>query len=178
MDDKETLRYYDRGDKRPDIRAGLEALKDRVLTRSHTLDAEQKALLTVILEQGSSYEQVARLRGEHATTVSRRFRRLLRTLSHGTSGTVVRLNPTDETILSDYYLFGMNQSQIAGRLGISRYRVRKTLARFEPQRGSAPVLRSVSEGGSSPIASDTVKRENNPPSQMLRRTRRSMPCTR
>lgn len=183
MNDTDTIRYEDRPDHRPDLRDGLAALKDRVLTRSHTLEAEQQALLAVILEQGSSFEQVARLRGEHATTVSRRFRRLLEKLSHRTAGStgvpVRRLNPTDETILSAYYLFGMNQSRIADRLGVSRYHVRKTLEQFATQqRGSAPVLRSFSEEGSCPIASDTVKRENNPPSQMLRRTRRSMPCTR
>jgi DNA-directed RNA polymerase specialized sigma24 family protein len=132
MNDTETLRYEDLPDHLPDLRAGMEALKDRVLTRSHTLEPEQRALLRVILDQGSSFEQVARLRGEHATTVSRRFRRLLRTLSRSTGGTVGRLNPTDEAILSAYYLCGMNQSRIADRLGVSRYHVRKTLASFEP----------------------------------------------
>jgi len=144
MNDRETLRYYDRPDQLPDLRAGMEALKDRVLTRSDTLEPEQRALLRVILDQGSSFQQVARLRGEHATTVSRRFRRLLGTLSRSTGGTARRLNPTDETILSAYYLFGMNQSQIADRLGISRYRVRKALARFEPQqRGVSTAKQSL-----------------------------------
>ena len=153
MNDRDDLHYCDRPDQRPDLRAGMEALKDRVLTRADTLEADQRALLRVILEQGSSYRQVARLRGEHASTVSRRFRRLLRKLSHATGGKTPikagRLAPLDEAILSAYYLLGMNQSRIAARLSISRYRVRKALARFEPptaqQRGSA----------SSPIASDT-----------------------
>lgn len=141
MHDSDTLHYYDLPDQLPDLRAGLEALKDRVLTHAGGLEAEQRALLTAILEQGSSYRQVARLRGEHAATVSRRFRRLLRKLSHrtGTPGVKAgRLAPLDTTILSSYYLFGMNQSQIAAKLGVSRYRVRKALEQFATSTAKHP----------------------------------------
>ena len=85
MNDRDDLHYYDLPDQLPNLRAGMEALRDRVLTRADTLEADQRALLRIILDQGSSYQQVARLRGEHATTVSRRFRRLLRKLSHRTA---------------------------------------------------------------------------------------------
>jgi len=158
MEDRETLRYYDRPNHLPDLRAGMEALRDRVLTRADVLEADQRALLRIILDQGSSYQQVARLRGEHATTVSRRFRRLLRKLAHGTRDKppikAGNLAPLDKTILSAYYLFGMNQSQIAARLGISRYRVRKALEQ---------------------ISTSTAK---HPSSLKLRRTGRRRPCTR
>ncbi|MHC4988422.1 MAG: sigma factor-like helix-turn-helix DNA-binding protein [Planctomycetota bacterium] len=142
MNDRHLLDRYDLPDQRPELRAGLEALKDRVLARADTLEAAQRALLTAILDQGSSYQQVARLRGEHASTVSRRFRRLLRKLSQRTGGKAgvraANLKAMDKTILTAYYLFGMNQLQIAARLGISRYRVRKTLSRFAAQqRGGA-----------------------------------------
>jgi DNA-directed RNA polymerase specialized sigma24 family protein len=140
MNDRDTRRYYDRPDRRPDLRAGLEALKDTVLHRSEALADEQRALLTIILEQGSSFQQIARLRGEHATTVSRRFRRLLGKLSGRTAarGPVKdgHLNPIETTILADYCLCGMNQMQIAAKLGISRHRVRKTLDQFATQQNS------------------------------------------
>ncbi|MDH4203135.1 MAG: hypothetical protein OEV87_09590 [Phycisphaerae bacterium] len=186
MNDRETLRYYDRPDQRPDIRAGLEALKDRVLNRAGALEAEQRALLTAILDQGSSYRQVARLRGEHASTVSRRFRRLLRKLSQRTGGKTGiqarNLKAMDKTVLTAYYLFGMNQLQIAARLGISRYRVRKTLDQFAAQqRSGALVLRSSkSEEGSRPIASDTVKCTGPDAARSITvaAQKRSVPCTR
>lgn len=141
MNDNETLHYYDLPNQLPGLRAEMEAHKDRVLS------GEQRALPTVILEQGSSYGQVARLSGEHASTISRRFRRLLAKLSHRTGGTApdktARLAPLNKAILSGYYLHGMNQSQVAARLGISRYRVRKALDEFATHhRGSAPVPRS------------------------------------
>ena len=143
MDNKPTRRYYDRGDKRGDLRDALSALKEMVLDRSHSLETEQKALLTMILEHGSTYEQVARLRGEHASTVSRRFKRLLRRLSHRVAEKppvqMRNLKPMEQTILAAYYLCGMNQSQIAAKLEVSRYRVRKTLAPYcatEPKRAS------------------------------------------
>ena len=137
MHDSETRRYYDRPDHRPALRAGLDALKDRVLARAEVLEADQRALLRIILEQGGSYQQIARLRGEHAATVSRRFRRLLSKLSRraGTAAGIDadRLTPLDKRVLSYYYLCGMNQLQIAARLGVSRYRVRKALEQFATQ---------------------------------------------
>lgn len=155
MNDKQTRRYYDRGDKRPDLRAGLEAQKDTILNRSEMLEADQRALLTLILDQDGTFAQAARLRGEHATTVSRRFRRLLSRLSgkhiRKPSPQIRQLSAIDKTILSAFYMAGMTQQQIADRLDISRHRVRKTLARVETQQRG---------GTSRPIASDTVKYAN------------------
>lgn len=102
--------------------------------RSLRLDREQKVLLRMVLDQGASYEQVARLSGEHATTVSRRFRALMRRLRGKpleAADTALRLlSPLEKTILIESFLCGSGQTEIAAKLGISRYRVRKVLARF------------------------------------------------
>ena len=41
--------------------------------RSLRMASEEKALLRMVLDQGASYDQVARLTGEHATTVNERM---------------------------------------------------------------------------------------------------------
>jgi DNA-directed RNA polymerase specialized sigma24 family protein len=97
------------------------------------LSAENKALLEVIVQHGGTFEQVASLRGEHAATVSRRFHRLLSKLLIGRKKPrckPVSLNPLERSILTEYYLCGRPQADIADKLSISRYRVRKTLDRI------------------------------------------------
>lgn len=97
------------------------------------LSAEHKALLEVIVHHGGTFEQVACLRGEHAATVSRRFHRLLsKLLARGIKPRCkpVSLSPLESSILAEYFLCGRPQADIADKLSISRYRVRKTLDRI------------------------------------------------
>ena len=97
-------------------------------------ESEQKSLLHLIQKRGVSFEHIARLRGEHATTVSRRFRRLMNRLDRRTVAAVSRraaaLGPLERTVLFESVLCGRSQQTIAARLGVSRYQVRKVLARF------------------------------------------------
>ena len=120
------------------IRGGRGELREVLLDRSEQMDSEKKALLRMILGQGSTYDQVARLSSEHASTVSRRFRAMVRRLSRrplDTTGNTQRnLSPLEKTILIESFLYGSGQKQIAAKLGISRYRVRKVLAAFQGKR--------------------------------------------
>ena len=103
--------------------------------RSARMDRKQKALLWMILDQGASYGQVARLTGEHASTVSRRFRAMMRRLRgrppHTAEAALDKLTQLEKNILVESFVYGASQKQIAAKLGISRYRVRKALARFK-----------------------------------------------
>jgi DNA-directed RNA polymerase specialized sigma subunit len=112
-----------------------------LLNRSERMDSEKKALLRLILDRGATYGQVARLSGEHASTVSRRFRSMLRKLKtkplHKTNKTMPRLSPLEKTILIELFVYGTTQKDIAAKLGISRYRVRKTLNSFKATARSA-----------------------------------------
>ena len=105
-----------------------------LLDRSKRMDRKQKALLWMILDQGASYHQVARLSGEHASTVSRRFRAMVRRLRgrplENAKTALSNLTPLDKTILIESFVYGASQKQIATKLGVSRYRVRKALAEF------------------------------------------------
>lgn len=87
----------------------------------------------MVLGQDASYKQIARLSGEHASTVSRRIRAMVRRLRSGpphTAEALGTLTPLEKTILIESFVYGATQKKIAAKLGISRYRVRKTLAPF------------------------------------------------
>ena len=116
-----------------DLRSEQEHLINRIEHHLGPLSSEQKALLAIVLRHGGTFQQVARLRGEHASTVSRRFRRLLSRLNgRGLPRCQpLRLSPLERAILAEYYLCGRTQNQIAVKLDISRYRVRKTLIRLQ-----------------------------------------------
>lgn len=105
-----------------------------LLERSTHMDKKQKALLWMILDQGASYGQVARLSGEHASTVSRRFRAMLRRLRsqppRQANISPQDLTPLEKSILIESFVYGGTQKKIAEKLGVTRYRVRKVLDRF------------------------------------------------
>lgn len=107
-------------------------------SRTAQMDSRQKALLWMVLNQGASYQQVARLSGEHASTVSRRFRAMVRRLRgrprRPAEPSPDTLTGLEKTILIESFLYGTGQKQIAAKLGVSRYRVRKALAYFQGNR--------------------------------------------
>jgi DNA-directed RNA polymerase specialized sigma subunit len=108
---------------------------DLVLGRAKQLDKQKKALLRIILDQGGTYHQVARLSGEHASTVSRRFRAIMRRLRSrplfAANADLNNLTPLEKNILIESFVYGTGQEQIAEKLGVSRYRVRKALDHFK-----------------------------------------------
>ncbi len=141
MSDKQNDRHNSSYIETETLRGGRGELAGVLLNRSEQMNNEKKALLQMILGQGGTYDQVARLSGEHASTVSRRFRAMVRRLSGGmlhTTGDVQRnLTPLEKTILIESFLYGTGQTEIAAKLGISRYRVRKALRPFRHPHGQA-----------------------------------------
>jgi DNA-directed RNA polymerase specialized sigma24 family protein len=148
MSDRETNRHHSSYSETETLGGHREELAGVLRDRSSRLDSEKKALLRMILDRGASYEQVARLSGEHASTVSRRFRAMVRRLRgrplHTAGNALRNLTPLDKTILIESFLYGTPQKEIAAKLSISRYRVRKAL---RPFRGSG----QKREGASPPI---------------------------
>jgi len=127
-DDKHNLDFIET----ETLRNNQEELDGVLRDRSSRLDREKKALLRMVLDQGASYDQVARLSGEHATTVSRRFRAMVRRLRggmlRGNRDAQRNLTPLEKSVLIESFLYGTSQQVIAVKLGVSRYRVRKALA--------------------------------------------------
>ena len=148
MDNKTISEYHSDKDKSVIARQKLDTMAGVLRGRSVRLDSKKKALLRMILDQGGSYGQVARLSGEHASTVSRRFRSMVRRLGGSTAQAadeaLQRLGPLEKTILIESFLCGIGQRAIAAKLGVSRYRVRKVLHPFQhPKRSgtSHPIER-------------------------------------
>jgi DNA-binding CsgD family transcriptional regulator len=101
---------------------------------SASLDNDDSALLQLVFEKGISLRQIARVTGQSPSTVSRRFRRLVRPLKAGRRPSMpvrpVRLSRMDARIIQDYVLRGHPLKTIARKHKISLYRVRKTLRGF------------------------------------------------
>lgn len=104
---------------------------DTLRLRSKWLCVEDKTLMEMVFEKGSSFRQIARLTGQSPSTVSRRFHRLVRRLIARkpafVQGPPVYADPTDIRIIQDYYLRGHTQKAIAQKRSISLYRIRNTL---------------------------------------------------
>ncbi|MHC4783590.1 MAG: sigma factor-like helix-turn-helix DNA-binding protein [Planctomycetota bacterium] len=133
MSNKRARLYNSIHDEAQSLQARRDEMAEILLGRSTRMDSKQKALLRMILDRGASYGQVARLSGEHASTVSRRFRAMVRRLRNGpphTAEALGTLTPLEKTILIESFVYGATQKKIAAKMGISRYRVRKTLAPF------------------------------------------------
>jgi DNA-directed RNA polymerase specialized sigma24 family protein len=102
---------------------------DRIRHHSDWLDSRDQALMQMIFERGTTYEQIARLTGRNASTVSRRCRRLLRKLV-ARDLHALRGRDSDRLVLrivQAYFLEGLPQRTIARKFNISDYRVRTVL---------------------------------------------------
>jgi len=141
MDNKQTGRYNSTGIETRKLREHRDESVGILHDRSVRMDRDQKALLRMVLDHGATYDQIARLSGEHASTVSRRFRAMVRRLRGGQlaggGGAGGDLNPLEKTILIESFICGTPQVRLAAKLGISRYRVRKTLDDFRRKRQQA-----------------------------------------
>lgn len=105
----------------------------------------------MILDKGSTLEQIARLTGQNASTLSRQFERLMRRLTHPLTRDVLqlssKLSPMEAAILRDYFLCGLSQKTIVRKLGCSRYRLRKTLDRIRRRAARKSSIPAVSNQG-------------------------------
>jgi DNA-binding NarL/FixJ family response regulator len=105
---------------------------DSLRSRLDLLGGRDKVLMTLYIENGSSFRQIARLRGVSETSVARRIHQLTRRLTDGDFLRCVRnrdkLSRRQMTIARDALLTGLSLRQIAGKRGMSMYAVRKELA--------------------------------------------------
>ena len=104
---------------------------DTLRMRSEWLNDKDKALIQMVFDKGSTFEQIARLTGQNPSTVSRRCHRLVRRLIghqrlpafHRAAG----LNSRELRIAQEYFLKGLTQKAIARKFGLSLYRVSTVL---------------------------------------------------
>ena len=100
--------------------------------RSELLSGKDKALIQMIFDKGTTFEQIAKLTGQNASTISRRFKNLIQKLIARELVTLLHqrkdFDKSNICIVQEYYLRGQSQKAIAQKLSISLYRVRNTLS--------------------------------------------------
>jgi DNA-directed RNA polymerase specialized sigma24 family protein len=112
--------------------------RDRVeLLRSRVslLNGKDKLLMTMYLENGNTFRQLARLAGVGEGNIARRIHKLTKRLMDGEYIRCMRnrhrLTRTEMAIAKEYFLQGFSHRKIATRHNCSAYKVRKTLIRIQ-----------------------------------------------
>lgn len=100
-------------------------------SRISLLNGEDRLLLTMYLERGSSFRQLARLTGVADVVVARRIHKLIRRLADDQYIICLRnrdrLTDCELAVAKDRLLMGLPIEEIAQRHELTVYRVRKTL---------------------------------------------------
>jgi transposase len=99
--------------------------------------------MTMYVEHGNSFRQIARIRGVSETSVARRIRAITKRLTDGPYIDCLRnrdkMTGRQLAVAKDYYLMGLSMRQIAAKRRRSYYRVRDALIEIrsivtEPER--------------------------------------------
>ena len=100
-------------------------------SRVGLLRGKDKLLMTMYLDNGNSYRQMARLAGTSEASIARRIHRVTRRLLDGEYITCLRnrsrFDRTEMAISKDYFLLGLSIRKIASKRHWSYYRTRKRL---------------------------------------------------
>lgn len=114
-----------------DWRNRIDALRSRV----GLLAGKDKLLMTMYLENGNSFRQIARLTGVNISTVARRIHKLAKRLTNGEYITCLRnrekFTGAELVIVKDYFLVGLTRREIAAKRNCSVYQVRKILKKVQ-----------------------------------------------
>ena len=104
---------------------------DLLRSRLVLLDIKDKVLMTMYLENGNSFRQIARLLGVSEATISRRVRALSRRLTDGVYIDCLRnrrlFTKQQMDVAKDYFLTGLSMRQIAANRACNYHEVRDTL---------------------------------------------------
>jgi len=105
----------------------IELLRSRV----SLLTGKDKLLMTMYLENGNTFRQMAQLAGVNEASMARRIHKLTRRLIDGEYIRCIRnrdrFTKTEMSVAKDYFLLGLSQRKIASKRGHSVYRVSKIL---------------------------------------------------
>lgn len=103
-------------------------------SRLNLLSGTDKLLMTMYIEHGNSFRQIARIRGVTETSIARRIRAIAKRLTDGPYIDCLRnrgkLTSCQLDVAKDYYLLGLSMRQIATKRQWSYYRVRSAIIRI------------------------------------------------
>jgi len=118
-----------------DARASYRDRIDLLRSRASLLTGRDKVLMTMYLENGNSFRQLARLAGVSETNIARRIRKLTRGLTDGKYITCIRnrerFTGIEMSIAKDYFLTGLSMKKTASKRRLSYYCVRETLKKIQ-----------------------------------------------
>jgi DNA-directed RNA polymerase specialized sigma subunit len=108
---------------------------DLLRSRIGLLTGKDKLLMTMYMENGNSFRQLARLAGVCEANIARRISRITRRLLDGEYITCVRnrgrFTRTEMAIAKDCFLLGLSQRNIASKRRCSVHQVCKILKRVQ-----------------------------------------------
>ena len=114
------------------------ACRDRIdLLRSRVslLAGKDKVLMTMYLENGNSFRQMARLVGVNEASIARRIHKVTKRLIDGEYITCLRnrnkFTGIELDIAKDYFLLGLSMKKIAKKRNSTYYHVRETLKKIQ-----------------------------------------------
>jgi predicted DNA-binding protein YlxM (UPF0122 family) len=108
---------------------------DLLRSRVGLLTGKDKMLMTMYMENGNSFRQMARLSGVNEASIARRIHKVTKRLINGEYITCLRnrdkLDRGELDIAKDYFLAGLSIKKIAKRRDTTYYGVRKTLKKIQ-----------------------------------------------
>ena len=108
---------------------------DLLRSRLNLLSGKDKLLMTMYLENGNSYRQIARLAGINEKIIARRIRKLSKNLIEGQYITCLQnrsqFTENELTIAKDYFLTGLSIRKIMTKRNMNFYSVRETIKKIQ-----------------------------------------------
>jgi len=99
--------------------------------RAKLLEGTDKVLMTMYLERGSSFREIARVAGLNETTIARRIHKIIQRLLDDRYFLCMRnrerFDCLELAIAKDCFLLGLPVSEIARQRKLSYYQIRKTV---------------------------------------------------
>ncbi len=108
---------------------------DMLRSRVSLLSGKDRLVMTMYLENGNTFRQMARLAGVNETSIARRIYKVTKRLIDGEYITCLRnrdkFTRTEMGVAKDYFLAGLSQRKIAVKRSCSIYRVCKILRKIQ-----------------------------------------------
>jgi len=108
---------------------------DLLRSRANLLVGKDKVLMTMYLENGNSFRQMAQLAGVSEATIARKIRTLSERLTDGEYITCLRnrdkFSEIELSIAKDYFLTGLSMRKIAASKHYTLYSIRKTVKKIQ-----------------------------------------------
>lgn len=116
---------------RAEYRDRIDLLRSRV----GLLAGKDKVLMTMYMENGNSFRQMARLVGVNEASIARRIHKVTKRLINGEYITCLRnrdkFDKNELDIAKDYFLVGLSMKKIAKKRDSTYYCVRETLKKIQ-----------------------------------------------